>query len=130
MGNGLRRGRWPSGRAEGVEQKRGFLALGPRLWSADWLREISWRGLMEELAFPAADTEFSALDTRKALGGLRLEGPRILELPEAPLPGTKSSEELSTLTAALENLGLETPAPLRRVTKRPTEGGSILKERR
>lgn len=71
---------------------------------------------MATLEVPATFTEFSALD-KINFGGtlLFLEG-RIMLLEE------KSSEELSILTS-LRNLGLVVIARLRRVTKRPTEGG-------
>lgn len=99
----------------------GFLGQGPRLWSANSLREISRKGLVVKLAVPAAFIEFSALETTNAGGTLLfLEGRKFLLEPRAP--EAKSSEELSGLYVALGSLGLVGTVHLRRVTKRPAEG--------
>lgn len=53
------------GAADGVEQKMGFLVQGPRLCSAESLREMSRSGIVTKLWSTAALTELSELDSRK-----------------------------------------------------------------
>ena len=79
---------------------------------------------MAKLAVDAAFTEFSALDSTNAARTLLLllDGRKILL--EAKAPEVNSSEELSLLDVALGGLALVVAAArLRRVTKRPAEGG-------
>lgn len=93
----------------------GLLGTDPRLFSANSLREISLKGLVDLGAF----TEFSALDRPNTGGALLLLEGRWFTLEPNGLE-VKSSDELSKLTVA--SGGLVEVARLRRVTKRPPDG--------
>lgn len=72
MGKGLTCGLLLKEVADGVEQKMGFLEPGPRLWSADSLRDISRKVLVAKLPVLAAFTDFSTLESKHGGGTLLL----------------------------------------------------------
>ena len=117
----LRHGRFGKCPADGVEQKIGFLGRQAKVRSDSTLRGISFKVLSGKLEIPERICEFSALDAAIAGDTFLPLGLRTLLLLKAP--ETESSEELNKLKDTLGFFGFVATVPLRRVTKRPTDGG-------
>lgn len=117
----LRHGRLGKCPADGVEQKIGFLGQETRVWSDSTLMGISFKVLGGKLEIPERISEFSAHDGTNAAGTFLLLGLETLLLPKAP--EVESSEELNKLNDTLGFLDCAVTVRLRRVTKRPNDGG-------
>lgn len=92
------------------------------MWCGSTLKGISFKVLGAKLDIPEIFTELSVLDARNAGGTfLLLEGLRTFLPPKTP--EAKSSEALAKLNGALRFLDFTVAVRLRRVTKRPADGG-------